>query len=87
MVGYQNTSTRTVTDRDSTENHCHRPGLGCLCNGLATDVNRISSPSWSGTRKRPYLGKDITVTHTQTGILVGKCGQNVGKRLTALTAA
>ena len=27
-----------------------------------TEVARISSPSWSGTRKRPYLRKDITVT-------------------------
>jgi hypothetical protein len=43
-----------------------------------TEVARISSPTWSGTRKRPYQQKDITVIHTQTGSLVGKCGQNVG---------
>jgi hypothetical protein len=46
-----------------------------------TEVARISSPTWSEARKRPYLRKDITVTHTQAGILVGKCGQNVGTTL------
>jgi hypothetical protein len=32
----------------------------------------------SRARKALYLRKHFTVTHTQTYILVGKCGQNVG---------
>jgi len=32
----------------------------------------------SKARKALYLGKHFTVSHTQTYILVGKCGQNVG---------
>jgi hypothetical protein len=42
------------------------------------EVENISSSTRSRGRKRLYLRKDITVTHTQTGSLVGKCGQNVG---------
>jgi hypothetical protein len=33
---------------------------------------------WSRARKALYLRKHFTVNHTQTYILVGKCGQNVG---------
>jgi hypothetical protein len=36
---------------------------------------------WSRARKALYLRKHFTVTHTQTYILVGKCGQNVGTTL------
>jgi hypothetical protein len=38
----------------------------------------FSSATTSGSRKRLYQQKDIRVTHTQTGSLVRKCGQNVG---------
>jgi hypothetical protein len=37
----------------------------------------FSAPPSSGGRKRLCLRKDITVIHTPTGSLVGKCGQNV----------
>jgi hypothetical protein len=35
----------------------------------------------SRARKALYLRKRFTLTHTQTYILVGKCGQNVGTNL------
>jgi hypothetical protein len=35
----------------------------------------------SRARKALYLQKHFTVTHTQTYILVVKCGQNVGTNL------
>jgi hypothetical protein len=46
--------------------------------GRIIEVARISSPTWSGVRKRLYQRKDITVIHTGSPILLGNCGQNVG---------